>query len=144
MKILSAGDVGKIVVTAAPDAYFLPTDTRLALVTRKWFLGTFARSCRTFFRQLSVAGYVAEEWDCENFALSAMFWAHIAHAKMKGGTGAGIAVGRWHYFTRKQRMPHAISVAVTPGRKLIWMEPQTQTEAKLTTEEIRSCYFCEL
>lgn len=89
--------------------------------------------------------YSAEQYDCDDEALSAMV---IARRSYYGRTGekrsVAILFGEFHYH-RAIGGRHAINCFITKdgnGHKLEFFEPQTWKLVQLTPEEIQSCTFC--
>ena len=116
----------------ADDLYSLPT--------REWFLGKFARAFGRLLWAAKLVAWIQNRFDCDDFARLAAALAGILH-KLSSKQPTGLAVGEFWY-QRAGGDNHAIAVAIVEEAgdwDLVFMEPQTQRELKLTEEEIQSC-----
>jgi hypothetical protein len=117
-------------------------DEEYSLPTRRWFLGTFAAALNRDLDLLGVQTWKPELNDCDDFALLTTALARVCNALSNPKQNA-LAVGMFCY------MPdgggyHAINFAIVSEagqRKVLFLEPQTQQEVKLSEREISSCAF---
>lgn len=119
-------------------------DVQYAHPTRAWFLGPFARAVSRNTLALGLNQYRPEANDCDKFTRRAAQWARDCHALTRPDSGMSLAVGDFFYTPGAAGGGgHAIVCAIVyeqDAPRLVFLEPQTGLEARLTREEIQSCY----
>jgi hypothetical protein len=130
-------------------------DSEYALPARDWFLNQFGPATHDAMQKLGVAGYETEAWDCEDFAFFAANWAKMCHRRTAGHPAKGLAVGVFVYYPATssgglhainvavvRRDPLALDPALAPdpsAYELVFLEPQSGQEKKLSADELSSC-----
>jgi hypothetical protein len=125
---------GGLLHAAAPfsDATYAPPKL-------SWLTGEFDRWFRQSLNALKIAPYVPESGDCDDYAALYAALAKVCHRRMADSEGAGLPVGILHYVSAQG--PHAIVVALTSDRGLVFIEPQNGDEFLITTEERASAWL---
>ena len=116
-------------------------DLEYCLPTRASFLEQAAAAHRNVVK-LGVADYEAEAWDCDDFAFLTRSLMRIAHKRTEGHPKAGLAVGVFTYNRDSSGAQHAVVVGVTRDEadyELVFAEPQTGQELRLSAQEKASC-----
>jgi hypothetical protein len=114
---------------------------------REWVTGPFATAFRDWAASQGLR-YQKDEEDCKTFTRAAAFYAEVLHAKDPAAQpGTAIAVGEFWYISPQGG--HAVNVVLiqdaSPQKyRLMFFEPQTQLEVKLTQQEIESCIMCRI
>ncbi len=124
----------------APLTGVLVADAAYALPAEDWVTWEFAATLGQWLTRLHIAGWVAESWDCDDFAAFARLLASLMHNRTRPGA-SGLALGEFWYF-RADGGGHAINLFVTRQRgelALRFLEPQTGRLVALTRKEIESC-----
>ena len=125
-------------------------DSDYDLPSAKWFSKTFPKALLKFWRKNKLVKYDFRgrryifKWtlgvmDCDNAAAMAFSLAGVLNFKERKKNP--LAVGEFWYVRGDGRGAHAINCALIQGRRLIFLEPQTCRQVKLSVEEIQSCYF---
>lgn len=116
------------------------SDNMYACPARRWVEDGFAHSVGSILDQLEVNRYQLEKWDCDDFARLGATVAQLLHARTHDGKpGMGLAIGYFAY-NDERRGGHAINIAVVEHGELVFFEPQTQALARLSEQEIQSCF----
>jgi hypothetical protein len=118
-----------------PQTWLL-LDELYSCPARDWVLGEFSAALRRNLEALGLTDWLAEGNDCDDFSFMARAFASISQGRTN--PKAGLAFGIFIYVTR-HRLAHAINVAVIDAGGVLFYEPQLQTAAELTREEIESC-----
>lgn len=119
------------------DAFYAPP-------ALDWLLKEFDRWYRQMLLRLGIVPYVAEAGDCDDYADLYACLARVCHRRMPGVEGAALPVGILHYEAAGLG-PHAINVALTSDRGLVFIEPQrVGTVLNLSAEERRSAWLLKL
>ena len=105
-----------------------------------WLLGEFEGWFRDALRRLGIEAYVDEAGDCDDYADLYAVLARVCHRRMPKCAGTALPVGVLHYRTSAGN-GHAINVALTSDRGLLYIEPQTGKTVTLTAEEKRSAWL---
>lgn len=118
---------------------------------RDWVTGSFAVGFRDWLNQEGLR-YQKDSEDCKTFTRAAALYAEMLHAKdPTRQPGTAMAVGEFWYISAQGG--HAINVILIqegmgtnqlPKYQLMFFEPQTQLEVKLTDKEIQSCEMCRM
>jgi hypothetical protein len=137
-KKLTSSDITMIMKDTC-DTYldFLFYEPEYATVKKEFLLNTFSKAyCKLLY------GYQLNKWetkwDCDDF--SNEFRGHAIKSNQKTSLDvAGIAVGVFCYKVDDGGY-HAINVAITEDRKVVFIEPQTCQEVQLSYQEKKSAY----
>lgn len=113
-------------------------DGSYAMPTSSWLFGKFKSWYFTMLGALKSSGYSAQ-WDCDDFASIFRVMAQICHAQTRTRPEEGIAVGELFYMMDSGG-GHAICCAFTENG-LIFIEPQTGEQLKLSATELQSVSF---
>ena len=114
----------------------LITDANYARPTTAWLTGKFNDYFRNWLFQNDLLKW-AENFDCDNFSSFYYSFAQACHTK-SNRKEQGIAVGEMFY-RQNGTGGHAINVAITE-KGVIYIEPQTGQQIKLTDVEKQSCW----
>lgn len=107
--------------------------------TKEWLLNTFYKAVSRMFKFVGLPTW-REDWDCDDFARLYATHAQILHARDTKSTAQGLAVGEFWY-KPDSGGGHAINIAVIGPSTIIFIEPQTGAELKLSSSEIKSAFF---
>lgn len=97
-----------------------------------WLTGEFDAWYRTVLARLSIAPYVAESGDCDDYSALYATLAKICHRRSPGSEGSALPVGFLHY-TQEAGGGHAVVVALTSDAGLVAIEPQIAGKTLLLT-----------
>jgi hypothetical protein len=119
---------------------FTPFDSNYQCPSKAWVLDVFSDSLNRSLYALGLVSWKTEAWDCDKFARLAAVLGAIEHARTPWREQAALALGVFCYVPAAG--PHAINFAVVDPHtmEIVWLEPQTQKEVKLTEDEIGTCY----
>lgn len=132
-----------LLVAMAGNGQFFSSDQTYACPQSEWLLGPFWSWYWETFTALGVMKWERTN-DCDDFAMRYATAAKLCHSITKGGVGnpEGLAVGEFWY-QQDASGGHAIVVAMTPDKGLIFIEPQNGKEMKLSASEIASCILAK-
>lgn len=139
MKMRNAEELMSFFNQATPGAEVNFDDLNYVLPTREWVTGDFARAMLGNLQKLGIT-YAPESFDCDKFAKLVAAFGAVCNLRTSGHKG-GLALGVFYY--RSPAGYHAINVAVVPDDDdldLVFIEPQTGQELRLSEEELASCY----
>jgi hypothetical protein len=124
-------------------------DLELALPTRQWVFGPFAKALRIHYETYGLLPFVPERNDCDDFTRQACSFGAMLHNRTVKALGlmdldeTALALGEfWYLRGGDPRDEHAVALAVVrENRKIIpvFMETITQREVFLTEQERISC-----
>lgn len=121
---------------------FFVADAFYAHPSRAWVRGAFASALKTLLDGLEASVWTDSSNDCDDFArLSAAFASCLHNRTVGHERNTGLALGEFWY-VRDAGGGHAINMAIVyqDGKpELMFFEPQTQQEVKLTEREVLSC-----
>jgi len=138
---MKRADVIRAAADACPRASIQAADKDYAKPTQRYLQGKFYKAFREYLNEVAELGYwVAENWDCDDWAAEFRCHASKCHARTRRNSGEGIAVGEVWY-TQKKGGGHAINIAIVGGNKVIFIEPQTGKILRLTEGEKCSAWF---
>lgn len=121
--MLTAADLRLQLALAGMTAPAFIADAAYLLPRADWLLGEFEKYYRASLHALVGSDWSAERWDCDDFADLYAILARICHRRTPGSERTGLAVGSLWY-TRPGVGGHAINVALTSDKGLIFIEPQ--------------------
>lgn len=111
------------------------TDETYSAPRSDWLLKDFSVWYKDVLNRLGAGTYLAEAQDCDDFADSFKVFAAICHRRT--GVKTALSVGVMHYFPREMT-GHAINIALTSDKGIIYIEPQTGNMINLTEKEKKS------
>lgn len=122
---------------------FIP-DERFIGPTRAWVTGTFGPAWAEALRKLGLETYQPEAWDCDKFADLCRSYAELLHARTPDRPikDAALTVATFCYVIESTGGGHAIVAFFIPqgeSFEVVYLEPQTGEEKKLTKQEEASC-----
>lgn len=133
----------KLLQAGIPNAAIYLGDATYQSPKADWILGEFDDWFRSVLTALDL-GYSTDRWDCEDFSDLYASLARICHRKTADAQAAGLPVGILWY-TPKTGAGHAVVVAHTSDRGLLFIEPQTAaTEITLNRTQAESCWLCKI
>lgn len=140
MQIISNNDLRTILLKHGIDMrHVYAADATYALVSPKWVEKTFFPWWRSLRFAFGLTSWERKN-DCDNFARAAAAAMHDCHALTEEGEADAPAAGEVWYIT-KEGTGHAINVIITADQGLLFFEPQSGAQKKLTEGEIKSCYY---
>lgn len=109
-----------------------------------WLLGEFDAWFRTCLARLGIVPYLPEAGDCDDYAALYSVLARVCHRMMPAPGGYALPIGEL-YYVAEGRGPHAINIAVTSDRGVIFIEPQLPGRTlNLTPAERSSAWLLKL
>lgn len=109
-------------------------DGKYSIPTMDWVLDTsFSLSSQI---NNILGEWVEESRDCDDFALSTMSLMRLFHSYKN--PKSSLSVGYFQY-TQDTGGVHAINVAIVENSEVLFFEPQSGRQLRLTTKEIKSC-----
>ena len=114
------------------DVFFV--DETYACVSKSWLFKAFGPNWISVIRQYLGVKYTSQAYDCDNFARGAASWADILHVITPEHPKSGLAIGEFVYAT-DDGGAHAINIVICNDLEVVFFEPQTGTEAKISIFE---------
>lgn len=97
---------------------------------------------KLYFDNKVLDWYSKGEFDCGDYAMGANWYAKTWHRNNKNRIkGASIAVGTIFYRQDSTGIYHAINAILLKDRSIMFIEPQDQSEVKLSKAEIHSINY---
>jgi len=97
---------------------------------------------KLYFDNKVLDWYSKGVFDCGDYAMGANWYAKTWHRNSKNKiNGASIAVGTIFYRQDSSGIYHAINAIILKDRSIIFIEPQDQSEIKLSKAEIQSINY---
>lgn len=144
MNTINANDLRRVLLQAGiPNGAIYLGDGEYQAPKANWLLDEFDDWFRSMLTALDL-GYSTDMWDCEDFSDLYAALARICHRKTPEATAAGLPVGILWY-AQAPDAGHAIVVAYTSDRGLIFIEPQIRgKEVTLDQSETKTCWLCKI
>ncbi len=116
-------------------------DNEYSLPARAWITGQFSEDLAINLDNTGTHTYVPESNDCDKFSRFA--WALAGLANAESQKGRGLAFGMFSYKRDLDGLGHCINFAVCRDPmgdlELVFLEPQTGLEVKLSKTEMLNC-----
>lgn len=114
-------------------------DNEYNIPKKEWILTTYKNGFFKFLEYLEVHKYKAS-WDCDDFSRMYAAYGQILHARTTKKKFEGIAIGEiWYKIDNTEN--HAINIAILENKDVIFIEPQSGEELKLSKTKKSSIYF---
>lgn len=124
-----------------PHSKIYASDADYSIPTKGWVTRNFKKYFKKKMRSDPTLGMIwKEKHDCDNFATAYRMYMQALHSKQPGKSGESIAVAEM-WFMQDGVGGHAINMVIVDDYQVIFIEPQTGDEIKLSNKEKKTCWF---
>ena len=130
-------EIETMLLTNGVTTRFTLTDEKYAAPTAEWVRGVYSDKLTKFLFDYNLNHWTQESSDCDDISRTAAVNGSILfHNSKNKPSKAGFLFGEYHYWGKQGG--HAINIAIVkdgPVYRLMFYEPQTKLEVKLTESD---------